>query len=100
MSDTPLADATQELLDTARNTHQNAVKALMDLQEPEGFWCAELEGDSILQSEYVLLKWIIDQEHDPRIPKIIKYLRKQQTEDGSFVQYPGGKIDLSATVKA
>ncbi|MAX24550.1 MAG: squalene--hopene cyclase [Phycisphaeraceae bacterium] len=100
MSDTPLADATQELLATARNTHQNAVKALMDIQQPEGYWCAELEGDSILQSEYVLLKWIIDQEDDPRIPKIVKYLRKQQTADGSFVQYPGGKIDLSATVKA
>lgn len=100
MSDTQIAEATQTLVTTARNTHQHAVKALMDLQQPDGYWCAELEGDSILQSEYVLLKWIIDQEDDPRIPKIIKYLRKQQTEDGCFVQYPGGKIDLSATVKA
>ena len=100
MSDTHIADASQALLVTARNAHQHAVQALMDLQEPDGYWCAELEGDSILQSEYVLLKWIIDQEDDPRIPRIIKYLRKQQTDDGCFVQYPGGKIDLSATVKA
>ncbi|MBC7835739.1 MAG: squalene--hopene cyclase [Phycisphaerales bacterium] len=27
-----------------------------------GHWCAELEGDSILSSEYLLMKWILGQE--------------------------------------
>ena len=77
------------------------VQRLLAAQEPEGFWCAELEGDSILQSEYILLKWIVEQEDDPRLPKIANYLRKQQRpEDGAWVQYPGAKPDLSATVKA
>lgn len=100
MSQNQFVDSKNALLGAAGKTHRNAVNALMDLQDGQGYWCAELEGDSILQSEYVLLKWIIDQEDDPRISKIVKYLRKQQTETGSFVQYPGGKIDLSATVKA
>jgi squalene-hopene/tetraprenyl-beta-curcumene cyclase len=78
-----------------------AVAQLIEQQQPEGFWCAELEGDSILQSEYILLKWIIEQEDDPRLPKIANYLRKQQrTSDGAWIQYPGAKPDLSATVKA
>ncbi len=66
-----------------------------------GFWCGELEGDSILQSEYILLQFIVEQEHDPRLPKIANYLRTQQrASDGAWIQYPGGKPDLSATVKA
>jgi squalene-hopene/tetraprenyl-beta-curcumene cyclase len=79
----------------------SAVERLLEMQDPEGYWCAELEGDSILQSEYILLKWIVEQEDDPRLPKIAAYLRKQQRpEDGAWVQYPGAKPDLSATVKA
>ena len=78
-----------------------AVSCLLADQNPEGYWCAELEGDSILQSEYILLKWIIEQEDDPRLSKIANTLRRQQrSEDGAWVQYPGAKPHLSATVKA
>jgi squalene-hopene/tetraprenyl-beta-curcumene cyclase len=80
---------------------EKAIEQLTAQQDPEGFWCAELEGDSILQSEYILLKWIIEQEDDPRLPKIANYLRRQQRKsDGAWVQYPGASPDLSATVKA
>lgn len=76
-----------------------AVECLLAQQQQDGYWCAELQGDSILESEYILLKWIIEQENDPRIPKIANYLRSLQQPDGSWVQYPGAKADLSATVK-
>jgi len=76
-----------------------AVANLLDQQAEDGYWCAELEGDSILESEYILLKWIIEQEGDPRLPKIANYLRSLQTEQGAWVQYPGAKPDISATVK-
>ena len=33
-----------------------ATDRLVSLQNSAGFWCGELEGDSILQSEYILLK--------------------------------------------
>ncbi len=84
----------------ARQGLQRAVDALLALQAPEGYWCAELEGDSILESEYILLKWIIEQETDPRLPLIGNYLRSlQRASDGAWVQYPGAQPDLSATVK-
>ncbi len=85
----------------ARRSLGAAVGELARQQDPEGFWCAELEGDSILQSEYILLKWIVEQEEDPRLPKIATTLRRQQREsDGAWIQYPGASPDLSATVKA
>ncbi len=85
-----------------------AVDALRSLQKPDGHWCAELEGDSILQSEYLLMKWILGQESQPLVDgrgpetlqRILTYLRTQQRDDGGWGQYPGSKPDISACVKA
>ncbi len=84
-------------------------------------WCAELEGDSILSSEYLLMKFILGQEHDEdvfgeRLPtrgetlptrpgrrtfeRIANHLRLVQREDGSWGQYPGSAPDISGCVKA
>jgi squalene-hopene/tetraprenyl-beta-curcumene cyclase len=80
---------------------ERAVDRLIQVQDEAGFWCGELEGDSILESEYILLKFIVEQETDPRLPKIANYLRRlQRDEDGAWIQYPGAKPDLSATTKA
>lgn len=77
---------------------------------PGSHWCAELEGDSILSSEYLLLKFILGQERDthtvsgqpewPRLERIANQLRLAQRADGTWGQYPGAPVDLSATVKA
>lgn len=86
---------------------ERALHALRSLQREDGHWCAELEGDSILQSEYLLMKWILGQEREPladgrpaaTLLKIVAQLRSQQRDDGGWGQYPGSGIDLSATVK-
>ncbi len=78
-----------------------AIHAMIELQHEEGYWCGELEGDSILQSEYILLKFIIGEDDDPRLPKIARYLRSQQSpESGGWLLFPGSHADLSASVKA
>ena len=87
------------LIPRAQAGLDNALRNLFDQQLPDGYWCGELQGDSILESEYILLKWIIEQENDPRLPRIANYLRSLQQPDGAWVQYPGAKPDLSATVK-
>jgi squalene-hopene/tetraprenyl-beta-curcumene cyclase len=92
---------TKSFIGEARATLSRAADCLISNQHASGYWCGELEGDSILQSEYILLKFIVEQENDPRLPKIANHLRKQQRpSDGAWIQYPGGKPDLSATVKA
>jgi squalene-hopene/tetraprenyl-beta-curcumene cyclase len=95
------ADPEEPLIREASSALSRATDCLISMQQSSGFWCGELEGDSILQSEYILLKFIVEQEQDPRLPKIANYLREQQRpSDGAWIQYPGGKPDLSATVKA
>jgi squalene-hopene/tetraprenyl-beta-curcumene cyclase len=94
-------------LDRIRQAKDAALRALGSLQRKDGHWCAELEGDSILQSEYLLMKWILRQEREPLVDgrpadtldRIVAQLRSQQRPDGGWGQYPGSGVDLSATVK-
>jgi squalene-hopene/tetraprenyl-beta-curcumene cyclase len=85
-----------------------AIAALRSLQRPDGHWCGELEGDSILQSEYILMKWMLAQERQPlasgrdgvaALRKLTNMLRNQRRPDGGWGQYPGSGVDISATVK-
>jgi squalene-hopene/tetraprenyl-beta-curcumene cyclase len=74
--------------------------ALLERQYGPGYWVGELQGDSILESEYILLKFMLEQEDDPNLPKIARYLRGLQQADGGWNQFPGGGPDISGTVKA
>jgi squalene-hopene/tetraprenyl-beta-curcumene cyclase len=92
---------------TAAN--RKAAEALLSLQRDDGHWRGELQGDSILESEYLLMKFILGQESEPMadgrpgpevLARIARYLRSLQRDDGGWGQYPGSGVDLSATVKA
>ena len=74
--------------------------ALLSLQHADGHWCGELEGDSILQSEYLLLLAWLGRERTDDARAVARHLLGQQEPGGHWGQYPGGPIDLSATVKA
>ena len=78
---------------------ERAMSALLGKQAAGGWWVGELQGDSILESEYLLLKWILGQEHDPDLRKIANHLRNLQNQDGGWSLYPGGPADTSGTVK-
>lgn len=72
-------------------------------------WCAELEGDSILSSEYTLMKFILGQQNDVRpdgtseyflLRRIVNQIRLSQRADGTWGQYPGSPPDVSSCVKS
>ena len=77
-----------------------AQAALLNQQNQAGYWVGELQGDSILESEYLLLRFILAQEDEPALPKIANYLRGLQNPQGGWSLFPGGPSDLSGTVKA
>jgi squalene-hopene/tetraprenyl-beta-curcumene cyclase len=60
----------------------------------------ELEGDGILESEYILLMAYLGREAEPLGARLGKSLYEQSLEDGGWAIYPGGPFDLSASVKA
>lgn len=73
---------------------------LLKQQSPEGYWCAELEGDTILESEYILLLAFLGREQSPRSHQAARYILEQQLPTGGWSIYPGGPVEISASVKA
>jgi squalene-hopene/tetraprenyl-beta-curcumene cyclase len=79
---------------------EDAQAWLLRAQEPDGHWCGELEGDTILETEYVLLLHFLGRLDDPRVAKAARYVRRQQLAEGGWAIYPGGPPEVSASVKA
>jgi squalene-hopene/tetraprenyl-beta-curcumene cyclase len=75
-------------------------RGLLRRQRSDGHWIGELQGDTILESEWILLMAFLGREHDPRIAAAANYLLEHQQKDGGWSNYPGGPADLSITVKA
>jgi squalene-hopene/tetraprenyl-beta-curcumene cyclase len=73
---------------------------LLSLQQPDGHWVGELEGDTILESEYVLLRLFMGCLDDDRLRKLANYIRKVQRPEGGWAIYPGGPVEVSSSVKA
>ena len=108
-SDSPSADAHDDL-QTAPSTSRLAAPLrrailqtrqwLLSAQQLDGCWVGELQGDTILESEYVLLLAYLGRHQSESAHAAARYILDQQLTDGGWSLYPGGKVDISASVKA
>jgi squalene-hopene/tetraprenyl-beta-curcumene cyclase len=87
------ASPLQRAIDCAR-------RCLLDMQQADGHWVGELQGDTILESEYVLLMAFLGREDEEVCRKAANYIRRQQMREGGWSNYPEGPADLSVSVKA
>ncbi len=94
-----------ELIDSVRPDHVDAAcertqDYLLGLQHSDGYWVGELEGDTILESEYVLLLAFLGRGQTKAAQRAANYIRQQQLPEGGWAIYPGGPLEISASVKA
>lgn len=75
-------------------------RCLLARQAADGHWVGELQGDTILESEYVLLMAFLGREDGERVTKAAHYLKSQQLPEGGWNNYPDGPVELSVSVKA
>ena len=73
---------------------------LLSIQFEDGHWCGELEGDTILESEYILTMHFLGRTEDARVRKAAEFIRRKQLDEGGWPIYPGGPAEVSASVKA
>ena len=73
---------------------------LLARQQADGHWCAELEGDTILESEYILLLAWLGRHRSAIAHKAARYILEMQLPTGGWSLYPGGKVEISGSVKA
>ncbi len=73
---------------------------VLSIQHPLGYWIGELEADSTLTSEYLMLRRFLGRVDQNLERKAANYLRAKQLPDGGWDLFPGSPSDISATVKA
>ena len=73
---------------------------LLSQQHEDGFWVGELEGDTILESEYILLLAFLGREGSDVARMCANYMLEKQLPEGGWAIYPGGPMEMSASVKA
>jgi squalene-hopene/tetraprenyl-beta-curcumene cyclase len=79
---------------------ERARQCLLQRQQADGHWVGELQGDTILESEFILLWTFLGWEADPRVPKAARYILEHQEPHGGWSTYPGGPPDVSVSTKA
>ena len=72
---------------------------LLEEQHADGYWCGELEGDTILESEFILLLAFLGEHESDLARRMARYLLEKQSPDGGWTMYPGGDVEISGTVK-
>lgn len=83
-----------------RQAIQRGRRGLLARQQPDGHWVGELQGDTILESEFIILMAFLGRERDEAVARAGRYLLSEQTPEGGWNNYPGGPAELSVSVKA
>jgi squalene-hopene/tetraprenyl-beta-curcumene cyclase len=98
IAETPLAepDTDPRLSRAIRRTRD----FLLEQQHADGYWVGELEGDTILESEYILLLAWLGRERSEIARQCANYILQKQLPAGGWAIHPDGPLEISASVKA
>lgn len=108
-SERVVSDSTNAILDSIPEEQDTsalgkAISATTDFllsrQHSEGYWVAELEGDTILESEYILLMTYLGEQDSEDVQAAARYILEKQEAHGGWSLYPGGPTEISASVKS
>ena len=75
-------------------------KKLLKEQKKDGHWAYELEADTTIPSEYILMNHTLGIKEPNLEKKLCKYIKKEQNSDGGWPLFWKGKSNISTSVKA
>ncbi len=84
--------------DQVESAIARSCKWLKDRQNAEGYWVAELEADTTLESYFILFRTFFGRRNDPRIKKYAKVIREAMLPDGGWSIYANGPVEISVSV--
>jgi squalene-hopene/tetraprenyl-beta-curcumene cyclase len=70
---------------------------LLERQTAQGFWCAELEGDTTLESYMILLEAFLGRRASEKSLALARVIREEMLPNGGWSQYPGGPAEVSVS---
>ena len=77
-----------------------ARKYLFSTQHADGYWCGELEADTTLESEYILMHYLLGTGDQNKLQKACLWMLDHQNEDGGWPIFEGGPTEISCSVLA
>ena len=70
---------------------KRATDWLLGQQHPEGYWCGELEADSMLESDYIFVHTLLGTGDRGKMERAVNEILRHQNGDGHA---PGGRVFL------
>ena len=83
-----------------RNIIELCKKKLLDDQKKDGHWLYELEADTTIPSEYILMNHFLGIKEERLEKKLSTYIKKEQNPDGGWPLFWEGESNISTSVKA
>jgi squalene-hopene/tetraprenyl-beta-curcumene cyclase len=79
---------------------ERARDRLLSLQDPAGWWKAELETNVTMDAEDLLLREFLGIHDEDAVQRAANRIRSQQRDDGTWANFYGAPADLSTTIEA
>lgn len=73
---------------------------LFGQQHHEGYWCGELEAESMLESDYIFMHTLLGTGDRGKMERAVNEIVRHQNDDGGWSNYPHGPSNISLGVKA
>jgi squalene-hopene/tetraprenyl-beta-curcumene cyclase len=76
-----------------------SVEWLLGQQDEQGYWCGELEADSMLEADYIFMHTLLGTGDPGKMTRCINEILRHQNDDGGWSLYPGGPSNVNYGVK-
>jgi squalene-hopene/tetraprenyl-beta-curcumene cyclase len=90
-------------LDAALEDVERAIvlarEGVLSKRHPDGYWCGELEADSMLEADYIFMHVLLGTGEPGKMRRALNEILRYRLEDGSWALYPGGPGNISLSVK-
>ncbi|MCZ7646576.1 MAG: squalene--hopene cyclase [Planctomycetota bacterium] len=93
-----LKDAPTPALEAVEAAIQSSSEWFVRRQSAEGYWVAELEADTTLESYFILFKAFFGQRDHPKVAKYAKVILEEMLPAGGWAMYEHGPAEISLSV--
>ncbi len=87
-------------LDAVKRGIALSTEWILGLQHADGYWCGELEADSMLESDYIFMHTLLGTGDRGRMERAVNEILRTQNDDGGWSLYPGGPSNVNYGVKS
>ena len=78
---------------------KRSVGWLLGQQHEDGYWCGELEADSMLEADYIYMHTLLGTGDRGKMERCVNEILRHQNADGGWSLYPGGPSNINYGVK-